>query len=803
MPANRLGTDRGFGPGVRPRPIDSALVLSSFALASVIAVVRPWPVVLGAAIVALSMTLSGSLRPARAAVLAAIVLGLLASLRARRMIDADARATARALDALPRTDRCELVGVIDSMPRMRGVISADVLVESLVCDARAPPAFGLRARIHDLGEAPTRGARVRIVAQLAPSRRPFNPDLGDPRPGYARRGHSLSGTAITIEVTEPGRGIVALLDRTRARLRRGISAAFAADVAPIARAMVLGEEDLTESDDEAFRRSGLTHLLAVSGSHVALVVGGLVALLRLLLLRSTYLARRVEVGRVAAAIGVPLACIYEQLAGDSGSARRATIMAVVVLLVRVVGRRVDLPRTLGLSILAALAVDPLAPFDLSFALSIAATIGLIALGPAADVVLARVRPAMLRSAIAATVSASLACAPLIAGISGTLPLLGVIANLVAVPIGELAALPLCNLAALGGAVLPEGASRVIGDAAAGSLVLLRGVARVAATPDHAVLTVSPPTTLQLAVIVAVVIVMLISAQRRLVVGTLGLAAFMLLELGHVRRSRPHGVLRVTILDVGQGDATLVDLPGGGALLIDAGGEVGSSWDPGRAVVAPVLAARRRGVLDVAVLSHPHPDHFLGLRAALARARPRVFWENGHAGTTGELGSLMTNLRARGVAVASPATLCGSRVISGATIEVLHPCPTADPDRSANDNSLVLRIAYGRRAVLLVGDAEHEAEAALLLHPERLRADLLKVGHHGSRTSSSAPFLAAVKPSVATLSCGVRNRFGHPHLNAVTSLRRTGAQLFRTDVDGAIRWTTDGETVEVVTAVAGW
>ena len=567
--------------------------------------------------------------------------------------------------------------------------------------------------------------------------------------------------------------------------------------------MVLGEEDLSDGDDEAFRRSGLTHLLAVSGSHVALVVGGLVALLRALLLRSEYLARRVEVSRVAAAVGIPLACIYEQLSGDSGSARRATIMAIVVLVVRAVGRRVDLARTLGLSILVAVAIDPLAPFDLSFALSIAATIGLVALGPGTDAMLTALRPVVLRRALAATLSASVACAPLIAGISGTLPLLGVVANLVAVPIGELAALPLCNLAALAGAVLPHVLARALGDAASGSLVLLRSVARISASPEGAVISVPTPTAMQLAVIVAFVMVMFLVPRGRPVVGALGLAALLLLELGHLRASRPRGLLRVTVLDVGQGDSTLIDLPGGGAILVDGGGEVGSSWDPGRAVVAPVLAARRRDVLDVAVLTHPHPDHFLGLRAALARVRPNVMWENGQAGTTGELGALMSALRARSVPIVGAAALCGARVISGATIEVLHPCPSADPDRGANDNSLVLRIAYGRRAVLLVGDAEHEAETTLLQNPARLAADLLKVGHHGSRTSSSAAFLAAVHPTVATVSCGVRNRFGHPHVAALTALRASGARILRTDVDGAIRWTTDGDHVEVVTAMAGW
>lgn len=781
--------------------IDGSLVVAAVALAAVVALTHPVVTAIAAGIVLFACVQRGALRPSRAALVIAALVGLVADLRANALLARDAIAAERAVAALPRPERCELVGTVATMPRMRGVISADVMIESISCEARAPPLDGHLARIHDLGDAVTRGARVRVIAQLAPARRPHNPDLGDPRPLFARRGYSLSGSAITVEVLTPGRPFAAWIDRARTRLRQGIAASFVStDIASIARAMVLGEEDLGDADDEAFRRSGLTHLLAVSGSHVALVVGGLVAVFRALLLRWEWLVRRIEVSRVAAAFGVPLACVYEQLSGDSGSARRATLMAIVVLLVRAAGRRVDLARTLGLSILAALAIDPLAPFDVSFSLSVAATIGLVAFAPRIDAFLTRLRPHALRRAVSATAAASAACAPLVASISGTIPLLGLVANLVAVPIGELAALPLCNVAALMGVLLPAAASRMIGDAAGGALVLLRGVARITAAPEHAVISAPPPTALQLALLISATTVAFVLPRRRLSVALVAASALLLLEVLHVRRSQPRGRLRVTVLDVGQGDSTLIDLPEGGAILIDAGGEVGSSWDPGRVVVGPVLAARRRSVLDVAILSHPHPDHFLGLRSALARVQPHSFWDNGQSSTAGELGALLASLRAQRVAIESPS--CGARRISGATIEILHPCP-ADPDRGANDNSLVLRISYGRRRVLLVGDAEREAEDDLLRRPELLSADFLKVGHHGSRTSSSRAFLAAVHPSIATISCGVRNRFGHPHATALQTLHASGARVLRTDLDGAIQWTTDGDAVAVVTAREGW
>jgi competence protein ComEC len=276
----------------------------------------------------------------------------------------------------------------------------------------------------------------------------------------------------------------------------------------------------------------------------------------------------------------------------------------------------------------------------------------------------------------------------------------------------------------------------------------------------------------------------------------------LLELAARARGAPHDVLRVTFIDVGQGDAALVDLPDGTAILIDGGGLVGSPIDVGERAVGAVLAARRRKELAAVVLSHPHPDHFLGLGSALAGRHVSSFWDTGQGeaeGTGGPYASLLADLRAHRVPVFGPADLCGSHALGGATVEVLAPCPVPVADRGANDNSFVVRIRYGERAVLFMGDAEHEEERELV---ERwggaLRADVLKVGHHGSRTSSSPRLLEAVAPMLAVISCGVRNRFGHPHAPTLEALARAGIRVYRTDRDGSVVVTTDGRSLDVRT-----
>ncbi|MDB4993302.1 MAG: internalization-related competence protein ComEC/Rec2, partial [Myxococcaceae bacterium] len=239
---------------------------------------------------------------------------------------------------------------------------------------------------------------------------------------------------------------------------------------------------------------------------------------------------------------------------------------------------------------------------------------------------------------------------------------------------------------------------------------------------------------------------------------------------------------------------------GSAMLIDAGGIVGSPVDVGERVVAPLLRARRRDALRTVVLSHPHPDHYGGLERGLLAVRVSEAWDTGQGereGTGGAYATFLATTRAAGARVLRPSELCGAREIGGARVEVLAPCPSPSPDRGPNDNSLVVRISFGRRSFLFVGDAEHEEEADLVRLPrDRLRADVLKVGHHGSRTSSSAAFIAAVAPVEAVVSSGVRNRFGHPAPTTLGTLASAGTRVWRTDRVGAVVAETDGDTLVV-------
>jgi len=255
--------------------------------------------------------------------------------------------------------------------------------------------------------------------------------------------------------------------------------------------------------------------------------------------------------------------------------------------------------------------------------------------------------------------------------------------------------------------------------------------------------------------------------------------------------------------VGQGDAALVDLPDGTLMLVDAGGNPGGGPDPGARVLLPLLQARRRDAIDLLVLTHPHPDHYGGLEALLGQVPIREIWDSGQgaaereqSGTARASAELLDRARALGSRVRLPSELCGQVQTRGrATLHLLAPCPAYDSGYDPNDNSLVLRIDIGRRRLLFTGDVEAHAEGQLVQQQrEALRADVLKVPHHGSRTSSSLELLAAVQPSIAVVSAGATNSFGHPHREVLARLEARVAHVFSTAQHGGTVVLTDGNTL---------
>ncbi len=711
-----------------------------------------------------------------------------------------------ALQALPSITRCTATAEVTGSPvEARGSLRWAGLLRDVVCDGVSSSWAG-PATLYGGPADLARGDVYEVVTQLAPPERLWNEATGDPRPGEARRRVLRSGGAVDLRLVESGRSTASLVDRFRAHVRARIAATFSGDTAPMARALVLGESDLAPEDDAAFRTSGLAHLLAVSGMHLVLVIATFAAVLRGALVRIERLAARLDVERVAALLSLGLAWLYADFAGGGGSTMRAAWMMTAAYGARALGRRTSGARAFGLSLLAMAACDPLVAFDASFALSAAATGGLLAFArPFSDALSRRLDPSggrrwvgWLTGAVGTTLAATVPCTPILARFAPTVPLGGVIANLVAVPVGEAAALPLCLVHVFLSPfpALEKGCAL----AGSGALGLVRIIARTFTSQRWLLVEVPPPTSWQM-VLAGVALVAILVGRARSSIVLACVAGALLAEIAARRGGAPRSILRASFLDVGQGDAAILDLPDGSGVVIDGGGLVGSPIDVGARVLAPELRFRRRYLLAAAILSHPHPDHFSGLVTGLSGVRVGALWDTGQGereGVAGSYASLLGELRGRRVPVVHPDSLCGPRAMGGAVVDVLAPCPGPSSDRGPNDNSLVVRVSYGRRAFLFVGDAESAEESDLLaLGGTRLRADVLKVGHHGSRTSTSPAFLAAVHPSEAVISCGTRNRFGHPNSGTLETLAAAGVHVWRTDRAGEVIATTDGADLRVV------
>jgi competence protein ComEC len=783
------------------------LLSLAIAFASGIAAGRVLGLDLAAAAVAAGAALASAwilYRMKRTAAALAVALAATALLGAAWYARAELRYDASPLDRLPESVYGDFRGVLTRAPAPG--TERDhlyVRVEAVDIGGTAKPAWGnLRVSVPREAEIElplnlAAGDEVKIGAQIVPPLEFRNFDEPFSRMYLRTRLlHAQASTKSPGLVERTGRrgglryALLRPVSLLRLALQRRIERFFASSSAPggltpegaaLETLLLGGRGRLSPETILALQKTGLFHLFAISGAHV-----GLVSLLLFWLLRALRVPRR-----TSQVVLIAVLVFYAFLVEGRASVVRAVVMAVAYLLAKLFWKDAHPLQMIGLSALVILAANPFQLFDAGFQLTFAATIGIILLAPRILSVTPRL-PIKIGETFALSAAAQAGVFPLIAAVFNRIIFSGLVLNLIGIPlVGAIlaAGYVFLPLSFLGGAVASA--------AAAGTGFLVKAFMASTGLLDGLPFLsyrVPTPAGITIASYFVFLLLLLLPARFkkiRLAAGFGFTAAFLILIL-HPFPPRSAG-LKMTVLDVGQGESVLIEFPGRAAMLVDGGGFPASSFDVGESVVSRFLWDKGRKRVDYLVLTHAHPDHYLGLAAIARNFAVGEFWE---ADTPSgdprydELRRLLAGVREERISAGF------ARRIGDVSVEALHP-PDAGPTAAAdNDRSIVLRLTLGSVSFLLTGDIGFKAEALVIGTGRDLRARVLVVPHHGSAASSSEAFLEAVAPEYAVVSAGRGNPYGFPPAETLLRYERAGVRLFRTDRNGAVEAATDGRGLAV-------
>jgi len=755
--------------------------------------------------------------------LLSVVLGFAAVGTWRHAATDPSRPTAQpSVASLVGDDEHELIGTVMDDPRPREDRIQVVVGEvETVLDGR-PLELADRLLIWmPRGIDVSSGDRLRMRARI---------ELAEDFDGFAyreylgRQGVGAIGRPRFAEVVGAATGPAAILVGIRGALLGGLNAVVPEPEAALGAGILLGvRASIAPEINDAFATAGLTHVVAISGWNIAIVAALVAALVRPL---ERHPGGRWTTAFVAAAtVGG-----YVVLTGASPSVVRAALMAAAMLVARLGGSRAHAASALGLAALVMLLAAPAVLWDVGFQLSLLATAGLIWFGAAIERRLPG-WPAWIREPVALTLAAQLTTLPVILFNFERLSLVAPVANVLVVPFVPVAML-FSAIASLAGAL--DGALHIpaLGDAMtwfAGGVawLVLRVIVSlgtaVASLPYAAVdVSIPPPVAVAWLPILGLATWALgpspaadrsnaadrspdertasagAAFARRFVrplpVG-LGLVAILLIV---TVVSRPDGRLHLTTLDIGQGDAILLETPTGTTMLIDGGPD-------------PELTLRRLGAnlpffarrIDLLVLSHPHQDHVAGLIEVLDRFHIGAVLHAGIPFENPAYARLIAEVSDREVSSTLARAGQGFMLDPTTSIEVVYPSETdataSLPEGDINNGSVVMLVRYGGFAALLTGDAEAPIEAVLVSRRTLPVVDVLKVGHHGSNSSTTPALLDATRPSVAMISSGEDNEYGHPAPETLATLAaRPEIAVYRTDLQGDIEVISDGRSYQVRT-----
>lgn len=713
-------------------------------------------------------------------------------------------------------------GIIIDVPEMSGeklrFTINEAIVEGMEIRGRVrlvilPDLFG-----NTNGSPPAPGDRIGAVARLRVPGTFHNPGVYSY--DLKKEGIVAAGYIKQMKIIDREGGLSAWISKTRQELGRIMNRSLSPENASFINAIITGLSGGVSRDmRDAFSATGLAHILSISGTHF-----GLLAFIFFTMIKSavrrlpanclTRMTLYITPTRIAVCLTLPVLVIYAVLSGLSTPTIRAFIMIFIYMLALLLGRKDQWLNSLSIAALLILLWNPATLSELSFILSFTAvfSIGYVleqrthAADTRLEIPAAPVSPLgkggikcganaaleKIRTGTLITFAAVLGTAPFTALYFKQFPLISPLANILITPLICFVILPLGFISGFSALIFNMSLmplSGIIDSLTNFSLRLMEYFSNVPYANVH----IHNPSL----VIIAgyyLSLIFLLKSKSRWKFAPLVFVIGVYLASPYLSGNK----LRVTFLDIGQGDSSLVELPDKKVMLIDGGtGEP----DMGRMVIAPYLWSKGIGKIDYMVMSHPHPDHYGGLVYVLDHFDVGEIWYNG---TISDGANVL--FQKAGKREVPYKILKRGDLLEGARyrIYVFHPydefrASSFTPEYvTRNSDSLVLKIEYEDTSVLFTGDIEKDAEEDILYIGGRLKSDIIKVPHHGGRTSSSEEFLKAVSPEIAVISAGRGNSFGHPHTDTLERYERAGARIFRTDVNGAVTISGDGKSYEIET-----
>ncbi len=639
--------------------------------------------------------------------------------------------------------------------------------------------------------------RVKVSAQLVPFKdfRNFKePPLKRYLKSQTIHNRAFSKSFLLVEKIEKGKKFspLRLISITRQKLQRKIEAYFpsadrksVSSEGAVLEALLLGERGrMDDSITLALQKSGLFHLIAISGAHIAIITFLIFSLLKLCGVpsRPSYLLLAIFL------------VFYAFLVEGRASVLRATIMTLAFILGKLIWRDTHLVNTISLSAFILLFLNPFNLFDMGFELTYAATLSIILFFPRIIKYLPRL-PLKISDMFALSLTAQLGVLPFMASSFNRVTFSPLILNYLAIPLVGL-------IMALGYIFFPLS---FISQSLAKALALgIKFLIRIFIDSSHLFDSLSfasyriPTPHLFTSIGYFLFLFLLlfpsrIKMQKLIFFGSFSLFAAVLIFYPFPSSSSRN--LGLTFIDVGQGDSILVEFPGHKKMLIDGGGLASGTFDIGENVVSRFLWRKGIKKIDYLILTHGHPDHLNGLKAVARNFRIGEYWES------------MSPLKSESYAEFKESlarSVLKKRVFQGfkyqegrVRIEVLYPLES-NPyvDNVDNDQSLVLRLSYGQTSFLLPGDISLSAEREILENGAGIRSQVLKSAHHGSNSSSSKDFLDRVAPKIVVISVGRGNAYGFPNQEVLNLYEEMKAKVLRTDILGAIEVSSDGQKLSV-------